>query len=131
MPEVVYGRTKSIEELPMEDYDSQLVEIAKGVNSTRSFTERFERVGLSLRQKIRPVSTIRTIRDNHDNLETGRLACGAGYFIKKQGESYVIMAYTQEQFLSMGLENVMLGKTSLPTPYKQWEIPKNKVTPYL
>jgi hypothetical protein len=115
----------------MVNYDSHLKEIAKEVNSMRPLNERFKRVGLRITQRITPENIIETIRNNRGHLEQNRFACGAGYFIRSQGDSYVIMTYSRDTFLSIDLGRVISGETTLPTPAKQWGIPKSKLAQYL
>jgi hypothetical protein len=115
----------------LENYGSQLKEIAKEINSTRPLRERFERVGWRIKRKIRPENILITICNNKGYLEKdGVVASGHGYLVRSQGDSYVIMAYTHSQFLSINFENVWSGE-GLPEPTKQWKLSKDEVKRYL
>jgi hypothetical protein len=115
----------------LENFSPQLKEIAKVVNSTRPLRERFERDGWRIRRKIRPENILMTIHNNKGYLEKdGVVASGPGYLVRSQGDSYVIMAYTHNQFLSLNFENVWSGE-GLPEPTKQWKLSKDEVKRYL
>lgn len=115
----------------MVDYDPQIKEVVKGINSTRPLSERFERIGFKIKHKITPESIIRTVRDNREYIEKNGIAIGAYYFIRGQGDSYVIMAYSRETFLDILRDHSSSVINKLPVPIKQWEISKNKLAQYL
>jgi len=117
--------------MELYNLEQQLMEISRGINSTRPFRER----ALSFLKLRKPliISTaiLDTIDKNYQLLLDGGVACGAGYFIERVGSDYVVKAYTKEQFLSLDLGNVMAKRSPLPETQNQWKIPIEQIDPYL